>query len=232
MSLKKEIKEIESILNYKFTKKQNLIVALTHPSIYKDKKKIKTNNISEFERLEFLGDRVLGLSIATLLFNKFKNFDEGNLTKKFSYLVQRDFLYKIALELELDKILNYSDKNISNRISKSILSDAVESLIGGIFIDGGFNASMKFIKSKWEKYLDLKESNEQDPKTKLQELSQQKYKILPEYSLIKKSGPSHSPTFIISLKALKIPKITATGKSIREAEKKAAIKVLKLFNAK
>ena len=91
---------------------------------------------------------------------------------------------------------------------------------------------MKFIKNRWEKYLDIKESNEQDPKTKLQELSQQKYKILPEYSLVKKSGPSHSPTFVVGLKALKIPKITATGKSIRDAEKKAAIKVLKLFNGK
>tara|TARA_Y100000741_G_scaffold347669_1_gene315201 strand:+ start:164 stop:862 length:699 start_codon:yes stop_codon:yes gene_type:complete len=232
MSLKKTIREIELILNYKFIKKQNLIDALTHPSIYKDNKKTKLNDPSDFERLEFLGDRVLGLSISTLLFNKFRNFDEGNLTKKFSFLVQKDFLYKIALELELDKILNYSDKKISSRINKSILSDAVESLIGGIFLDGGFNSSMKFIKSKWEKYLDIKESNEQDPKTKLQELSQQKYKTLPEYSLVKKSGPSHAPTFIVGLKALKIPKITATGKSIRDAEKKAALKVLKLFNAK
>tara|TARA_Y100000590_G_C15361440_1_gene879051 strand:+ start:67 stop:765 length:699 start_codon:yes stop_codon:yes gene_type:complete len=232
MSLKKTIKEIELILNYKFTKKQNLIDSLTHPSIYKDSKKTKPNNASDFERLEFLGDRVLGLSIAALLFNKFGNFDEGNLTKKFSFLVQRDFLYKIALEIKLDKILNYSDKKISSRINKSILSDAVESLIGSIFLDGGFDASMKFIKNRWEKYLDIKESNEQDPKTKLQELSQQKYKILPEYSLVKKSGPSHSPTFVVGLKALKIPKITATGKSIRDAEKKAAIKVLKLFNGK
>ncbi len=229
MKLKKPIKEIEKLIGYSFNKKKYLNYCLIHPSFYKNDKK-KRNEVNEFERLEFLGDRVLNLSVASLIYNKFIDFDEGNLTKKLSYLVQRDFLYKIAIKIKLDNILNYSNNN--KKIDKSILADSVESLIGAIYLDGGHKASMKFISKIWTSYLDLQESNEQDPKTKLQEISQQKYKILPEYKLIKRIGPSHSPSFTISLKALKKKPVKATGSSIREAEKKAAKIILDLLSEK
>ena len=111
----------------------------------------------------------------------------------------------------------------------SILADAVESLIGSIFIDSGYNASLKFIKYIWGPYLNIEASNKQDPKTKLQELSQKKQKMLPKYSIIKKEGPSHSPMFTISLKVLDLKNIKATGNSKQEAEKKAAIIALTLI---
>ena len=114
----------------------------------------------------------------------------------------------------------------------SILADSVESLIGGIFIDGGYNSAFKFIKNIWGPYLDLEASNQQDPKTELQEISQQKYKTLPDYKLIKKKGPSHSPIFTVSLKVLKLKIIKATGKSKREAEKEAAKIALNIINDK
>jgi ribonuclease-3 len=225
-------KDIESIIEYSFKKKDNLKNSLIHPSSYKDKKNKSINHLYEFERLEFLGDKILGLSVASLIFYKFNDFNEGGLTKKLSYLVQRDFLYKIALELKLDNFLKYSRKRESNRMNKSILADSVESLIGSIYVDGGYNSAFKFIKKFWSPYLNLQESNEQDPKTKLQEISQQKFKKLPEYKLIKKTGPSHSPVFTVSLKALKMNLVKASGRSIREAQKEAAKKILDLINGK
>ncbi len=232
MNLKKPIEEIETILGYSFKIKKNLINSLIHPSFNKNLKRKILKKVNEFERLEFLGDRVLGIAIAFLIFKKFDNFDEGRLTKKLSYLVQRDFLYKIALELKLDEILYYSDKKENTRMNKSIMADTVESLIGGIFVDRGYKSAYDFIKVRWGPYLDDYESNEQDTKTKLQEISQQRFKILPEYKLLKKNGLSHSPIFTVSLKIPKIKLVKASGKSIKEAEKNAAKIVLDLISAK
>ena len=232
MNLKKPIEEIETILGYSFKIKKNLINSLIHPSFNKNLKRKILKKVNEFERLEFLGDRVLGIAIAFLIFKKFDNFDEGRLTKKLSYLVQRDFLYKIALELKLDEILYYSDKKENTRMNKSIMADTVESLIGGIFVDRGYKSAYDFIKVIWGPYLDDYESNEQDTKTKLQEISQQRFKILPEYKLLKKNGLSHSPIFTVSLKIPKIKLVKASGKSIKEAEKNAAKIVLDLISAK
>ena len=232
MKSKKAIYEIEKIINYSYKNKKILVNSLTHPSIYKDKNKKLSKDFNEFERLEFLGDRVLGICIASLIFNKFDNYNEGSLTKKLSYLVQREFLYKIALQLKLDDIIKYSYKKESIRMNKSILADSLESLIGGIFIDGGYRCVFNFINRIWGPYLDVQESNEQDPKTKLQEISQKKLKILPEYNLIKKEGPPHSPIFEVSLKALKLKIVKAKGKSKQEAEKNAAKKILDLISEK
>ena len=225
-------KDIELIIEYSFKNKENLRNSLIHPSSYIDKKNKPMNHLYEFERLEFLGDKILGLCIASLIFYKFNDFNEGSLTKKLSYLVQRDFLYKISLDLKLDNFLRYSHKRKNNKMNKSILADSVESLIGSIFVDGGYNSAFKFIKKFWSPYLNLQESNEQDPKTKLQEISQKKFKKLPEYKLIKKTGPSHSPVFTVSLKALKMNLVKASGGSIREAQKEAAKKILDLISGK
>ena len=225
-------KDIELIIEYSFKNKENLRNSLIHPSSYIDKKNKPINHFYEFERLEFLGDKILGLCIASLIFYKFNDFNEGSLTKKLSYLVQRDFLYKISLDLKLDNFLRYSHKRKNNKMNKSILADSVESLIGSIFVDGGYNSAFKFIKKFWSPYLNLQESNEQDPKTKLQEISQKKFKKLPEYKLIKKTGPSHSPFFIVSLKVLKMKLVKGSGDSIREAQKEAAKKILDLINGK
>ena len=229
---KKNLENFQNKIQFNFKNKDNLLKALIHPSFIKDKKTLKVNLINEFERLEFLGDRVLGIVIAFLIFDKYKNFNEGSLTQKLSYLVQKDFLYKIALEIKIDKILKYSHKKNSARMNTSILADSVESLIGSIYIDSGYNSVFKFIKNIWEPYLDLKASNEQDSKTKLQEISQHKYKILPEYKFIKKDGPPHAPVFTVSLKVLKLKLIKYTGGSKREAEKNAAKIALKIFDEK
>ena len=112
----------------------------------------------------------------------------------------------------------------------SILSDSVESVIGAIYIDSGYLRSLKVIKNIWGPYLEEEASNKQDDKTKLQEISQQKFKVLPKYSLVKKEGPSHMPIFTISLKVSNLKIITSSGKSKRDAEKNAAKKALKIIN--
>tara|TARA_Y100000590_G_C15638894_1_gene984141 strand:+ start:318 stop:1016 length:699 start_codon:yes stop_codon:yes gene_type:complete len=221
---------LELIIGYNFKNKQNLKNSLFHPSYSKNKSKKKLSQVNEFERLEFLGDRVLGLAVSSLIFKKFQYYDEGNLTKKLSYLVQKDFLYKIALELKLERVIQYSNKKNNIRTTKSILSDSVESLIGSIFVDGGYIAAFKVIKNIWTPYLDVEESNQMDPKTKLQEISQHKLRVLPEYKLIKRDGPSHSPIFTVSLKALNMKTVKASGSSKRDAEKNAAKKILELIS--
>jgi len=232
MIIKKHLEDFQKKIQFNFKNKNNLLKALIHPSFIKDKKKLKESLINEFERLEFLGDRVLGIVVAFLIFDKYKNFNEGPLTQKLSYLVQKDFLYKIAIEIKIDEILKYSHKKNNNRKNISILADSVESLIGSIYVDSGYNAVFKFIKNLWAPYLDLKASNEQDSKTKLQEISQHKYKILPVYKFIKKEGPPHAPIFTVSLKVLKLKLIKSTGGSKREAEKNAAKIALNIIDEK
>jgi len=230
MITNKNIHLFEKIIGYCFKNKKILISSLIHPS-FSINPKIKKNILPpEFERLEFLGDRVLGIVIASLIYSKFVSLNEGDLSKKLSYLVQKNFLYKISIELSLNKILKFSFKKQNEKMNASILADAVEALIGAIYIDGGYKSSIKFIKKFWGPYLDVKASNLQDPKTKLQEISQQKFKKLPAYKLIKKKGPAHSPVFTVCLKVLNFKQIKASGSSIREAEKNAALTALEMFN--
>ena len=231
MILKKKLNLFEKNIKYKFKDLNILKQSLTHPSFYIDSKSVE-KKFNQFERLEFLGDRVLGLVVASLLFNKNINLKEGDLSKKYSYLVQKDFLYKISQQLSIQKYLLYDFNKKNKKMLISILSDAVESLIGAIFIDGGYRAAFNFINLHWKPYLDIEISNIQDPKTALQELSQQISKKLPDYKLVNKKGPSHSPVFTINLKVLNLNKIVADGTSIREAERKAAKEALKIINAK
>jgi len=227
---KKKLEEFENKIDYKFKNSKLLIESLTHPSFFlENEKKLKTN---EFERFEFLGDRVLGLIIANLLFSKYREFNEGDLSKKYSYLVQKKFLFKISQELQIEEVLQYNFKKKNNKMLNSIFSDSVESLIGAIFIDGGYNPSYNFISKFWTKYLDIEVSKTLDPKTLLQEISQQLYKKLPEYKLVKKVGPPHSPTFTVSVKVISLNKINSKGFSIREAESNAAEIALKKINEK
>ena len=227
----KKIKKFEETIGYIFKNKKFLINSLVHPSSLTESKQKKIKVVNDFERLEFLGDRVLGLAISSIIYRKFTNNNEGDLSKKLSYLVQKNFLHKISIDLKIDDILNYSFKK-NEKMNVSILADSIESLIGAIYLDGGFGNAKKFINKFWGPYFHINEKNMQDFKTKLQELSQQKSKKLPEYNLLKKEGPSHSPMFTVSLKVLGLKKIKANGSSIREAEKNAAKTALSLLNDK
>ena len=104
----------------------------------------------------------MGLIIANLLFSKYKKFNEGDLSKKYSYLVQKKFLFKISQELQIEDVLQYNFRKKNNKMLNSIFSDSVESLIGAIFIDGGYNPSFDFISKFWSKYLDIEVSKTLD----------------------------------------------------------------------
>ena len=227
----KKLTVFENRIGYIFKNKQILINSLIHPSYLIDKKKNIPSYPNDFERLEFLGDRVLGLAISSIIYKKFSNNNEGDLSKKLSYLVQKNFLHKIATNLKIDNILLFGFKK-NEKMNISILADSIESLIGAIYLDGGFQNAKKIIKEIWGPYFDINETNIQDSKTKLQELSQKESRKLPEYNLIKKQGPSHSPVFTVSLKVLNLKKIKSEGSSIREAEKNAAKIALNLLNGK
>jgi len=231
MISEKKINNFEKTIGYIFKNKQLLISSLVHPSFLIDRKKNKIKVFNDFERLEFLGDRVLGLAISSIIYLKFTENNEGDLSKKLSYLVQKNFLHKISIDLKIENILRFNFKK-NEKMNVSILADSIESLIGAIYLDGGFINAKKFISKFWSPYFDINEKNMQDSKTKLQELSQQKSKKLPEYFLVKKEGPSHSPEFTVSLKVLGLKKIKANGSSIREAEKNAAKTALSLLNDK
>lgn len=227
----KKINQLENRIGYIFRNKKLLIDSIVHPSFISDNKKNQPKFNGDFERLEFLGDRVLGLAISSFIYKKFSKNNEGDLSKKLSHLVQKNFLHKISIDLKIENFLKFNFKK-NEKMNISILADSIESLIGAIYLDGGFISAKKFINATWAPYLDIQEKNLQDPKTELQELSQQTVKKLPEYLLIKKEGPSHSPMFTVTLKVLNLKKIKGSGTSIREAEKNAAIIALNLLNEK
>ena len=226
-----DIIKIEKIIKYKFTNKNLLKKCFQHSSLLINKNIKKNSNlINDYERLEFLGDRVLGISIAYLIYKIFPKYSEGKMSLKFSYLVQKNFLSKISNELQLYKYIQISkDQKINIKYNKSILSDTLEAVIGAIFIDGGYQKSFKFVERFWSRYILDENLNISDPKTVLQELSQQKSKLLPKYKLISKKGPSHSPIFKVSLSCLDKDNIFGMGKTIREAERLAAEKFLNKY---
>ena len=184
------------------------------------------NPIDNNEKLEFLGDRVLGLIISQNLLKFFPNDKEGDLDKKLASLVNKNQCAKIAKDINLqDYILIKNSKNNTN-IENKVLSDCLESVIGCIYLDQGLDIAEKFIIKNWRKYLNKSLITERDSKTKLQEYSLKNYKLLPVYKLLDNKGPRHKPLIKVSVKIKDSKNIIATGNSKKEAEQKAAKKLL------
>ena len=216
--MEKKIKELEKIIKYSFKNTTLLENALTHKSLDSD-----TNN----EKLEFLGDRVLGLVISEKLLEKFPEEKEGIIDKKFANLVNKKTCTMIAKTLNLKRFMSVgeSHKELSKSDNK-ILSDALEALIGAIYLDSGLLAAENFILKNWKESLSKSEVTEIDPKTKLQEHSLKKFKKLPKYKVFKESGPRHNPTFKVEVKIPNSKKYSAIGKSKKDAQQNAAKKLL------
>tara|TARA_Y100000591_G_scaffold323545_1_gene341541 strand:+ start:666 stop:1328 length:663 start_codon:yes stop_codon:yes gene_type:complete len=216
----KSIKELEDILQYEFKNKDLLHRALTHKSYSKN------NN----EKLEFLGDRVLGLVISKKLLDKYPDEKEGIIDKKFANLVNKKTCSIIANTLNLKKFvyLGTSNKNLE-RSGDKILSDCLEALVGAIYIDGGIKSSERFILNFWNSFIDKSVITLIDPKTKLQEFSLKKFKILPKYTFFKKSGPQHKPSFKTEVQIPDSKKIIGTGTSKKKAQQNAAEKLIKIL---
>ena len=184
------------------------------------------NPIDNNEKLEFLGDRVLGLIISQNLLKFFPKDKEGDLDKKLASLVNKNQCAKIAKDINLqDYIFIKNSKNNTN-IENKVLSDCLESVIGCIYLDQGLDIAEKFIIKNWGKYLNKSLITERDSKTRLQEYSLKHYKLLPVYKLIYNKGPRHKPLIKVSVKIKDSKNIIAIGNSKKEAEQKAAKKLL------
>ena len=220
--MEKKIKELEKIIKYNFKKPSLLVKALTHKSF--------DNNINN-EKLEFLGDRVLGLIISEKLLDKYPDENEGIIDKKFANLVNKKTCVLIAKKINLKKfiLLGSSHKKLQ-RTADKISSDCLEAIVGAIYTDGGLKSAEKFILIFWEEYLLKSSITLIDSKTKLQEFSLKKFKELPKYIFFKKTGPQHRPLFKTEVQIPNSKKIVGVGSSKKNAQQNAAEKLLKILN--
>ena len=210
---------LEKKIRINFQNKKNLLKSLTHKSFD------STNNN---EKLEFLGDRVLGLVISKKLFELYPDDTEGNLDKKLAFLVNKNRCCEIGKKINLDKfIITGTSKQKRNNIVDKIISDTCEALIGAIYLDLGFIVVEKFINRVWQKHLQKTIELQIDAKTKLQEYSLKKFKSLPIYKFLTTTGPKHKLLFKIAVKIQNSKFISATGYSKKDAELKAANLFLK-----
>ena len=206
---------LEKKIKCNFKNKDLLIKSLTHKSFNKD------NN---YEKLEFLGDRVLGLIIAKKLLEIYPNEKEGILDKKFASLVNKKTCLEIAKKIDLHKyVLTFNVKNRKNLIEDKVLADCCEALLGSIYLDKGFIVVEKVILNLWSNNIKDSVVTQIDAKTKLQEFSLKRFKRLPIYKLISNSGPRHMPIFKVAVKLQDTKFYTAQGKSKKDAEQNAAI---------
>ncbi len=214
-------KEIIRLLSYKFNNNRLLEEALTHSSASKYN---KNNN----ERLEFLGDRVLGLVIADELLKLNPNSSEGQIATYYNYLVKKETCALIAKEIGLEGLLTLgkSVSRTNDRQKDKILGNAVEALIGAIFLDAGFKRSRELILKVWRKHIDIVRDIEAHAKTALQELLQSRGQQPPKYLQISRTGPDHDPNFCVQVVLGSGLKAIGNGSTKRMAETKAAEQIL------
>jgi len=205
---------LEKKLKLKFTDQKLLTKSLTHKSFDS-----KNNN----EKIEFLGDRVLGLIIAKKLLEIYPEEREGILDKKFASLINKRKCLEIAKKIELEKyILVFNPKNKKIIIEDKVVADCLEALIGAIYLDKGLNFSEKFILNLWSEHITASVVTQIDAKTKLQEHSLKVFKVLPIYKLISNTGPRHKPLFKVAVKLRDTKFFTSEGNSKKDAEQNAA----------
>lgn len=211
---------IEQQIGYEFKNKRLLEQALTPPVL--QKKKLS----KAFERLEFLGDRVLGLVIAEALYCGFPNSNEGELAKRMGYLTSRDFCHKIAIKIDLAKYINTHESNLKGT---SVLSNTVESIIAAIYIDSGLESVQKFIYKFWQEAFEKIEEMPKDSKSVLQETMQKKGLGVPLYTEVKRFGPDHAPEYEIKVSIDSGESATGRGKNKKIAEQESAKNLLKII---
>ena len=213
--MKIDYSKLEKKIDCKFKNKNLLIQSLTHKSF----NKIKNN-----EKIEFLGDRVLGLVIAKKLLEIYPEEKEGILDKKYASLVNKKSCLEIAKSINLQNyILIFNPKNKSVVIEDKVISDSCEALIGAIYLDRGFNLTEKIILDLWKKKIKESVITQIDAKTKLQEFSLKRFKKLPIYKIISNTGPRHKPVFRVAVKLQSTKFYNGEGKSKKEAEQDAAL---------
>jgi ribonuclease-3 len=219
--------ELSHVIGYEFGRPELFQEALTHPSaLLPERRRSRRRSPGKrgYERLEFLGDRVLGLVVADYLWRRFEVEPEGDLTRRHTHLVRREALARVAKTIGLGchLILSPAEAAAGGAGNPGILADACEALIAAIYLDGGFDAASAFVRRFWAPLIEEMEEPPRDPKTALQEWTQARGLALPAYEIVTTSGPDHAPLFTVMASVDGNEPTTATASSKRLAEARAA----------
>ena len=211
--------DLYKVLGYVFNDEHLLREALTHPSLEGGK---------QYQRLEFVGDRVLGLVIAEWLFEEYPDADEGGMASRHTNMVRKETLAEVAVVMKLSAYIHMAKSTEDNggREKPTILADVCEAIIGAVSQDGGYNAARVLVRKYWMRYISQETIGKRDAKTRLQEWVQARQIPTPNYVLVDRTGPAHEPFFTIEARVKDMEPETGKGRSKREAEQDAASKVL------
>ena len=212
-----KLNNLQKKINIKFKNLNYLKESITHKSY---------DPLNNYEKLEFLGDRILGFVISKKLIELYPNEKEGVLDKKLASLVNKNKCLEVAKDIGLEKFILVGNKSTKTKVENKLIADSIEALIGAIYYDKGFEISEKFILNMWKNFINLSEETIVDSKTKLQEYSLKKFKSLPIYKLVSSSGPKHKPKFTISVRLKDTKLYEGSGDSKKKAEQNAAKKLL------
>lgn len=206
--------KLEARLGHDFKDLGLIRRALTHPSA----------EGADYQRFEFLGDRVLGLAIATRLLRDFPQADEGELAIRYNALVRKEACAEVAARIGLGEhiVMGAGEEKAGGRRKPAILADACEAVIAALYLDGGLAAAQRFIEAEWSYLIDKSEEIQQDAKTALQEWAQGQGHPVPKYDLIDRTGPDHAPEFTVTVTVADAKPLQAKGNSKRQAEQTAA----------
>jgi len=215
----KKLHALETAIGYRFRDQKLIQEALTHASV-----RAGRSGQIDNERLEFLGDRVLGLAVAELLHGRFPKLREGELARRFNRLVSGDACAQVAREIELGRFLILADSEADNggREKDTILADAMEAILGAVFIENGYGKAKDVVVTLWADRVDTLQRNPVDPKSALQEWAQGRGLPLPKYTEADRSGPDHAPEFVTEVEIEGHQPASARGASKRQAEQAAA----------
>jgi ribonuclease-3 len=241
------LKDLSALIGHAFARPELLEMAITHPSatgrgrpkgVKRSPAQRKagakaTAKLADNQRLEFLGDRVLGLIVAEMLFAAFPVEDEGALAKRLAALVRQEGLAQVAREMGLGRFLTLSrgEEESGGRDNPATLADACEAVIGALYLDGGIPAARGFIERHWQPMMSAEAIPPQDAKTALQEWAQAAGLSLPHYAVIRSEGPPHDPVFEVEASVSGHGPARGTGRSKRAAEQAAARELLSAVQA-
>ena len=227
MKLSKEMRGFQERIGHQFARPELLVRALTHASI-------SSPTRSDNQRLEFLGDRVLGLVMATALLEDDKSASEGQLAPRFNAMVRKEACADVAREIDLGEVLKLgrSEMMSGGRRKLALLGDAMEAVIAAVYKDAGFEAAQAMILRLWASRINAVEDDARDAKTSLQELVQAKRQKPPAYELVSRTGPDHQPVFTIVVRLDDGAEAQATAGSKRQAEQAAATALLSKLEQK
>jgi len=222
-------KKLEATIGYHFKDASILVLALMHSST---NRRQKNGQSMDNERLEFLGDRVLGLVIADILFQRYPSDKEGDLARRHTGLVRREALAQVARDIDLGAYIDMipAEAAAGGRDNEAILSNACEAVLAALYLDGQYQAAYDFVAKHWEPLMTQAPTPPQDNKTALQEWAQGRKYPLPAYEIVRRDGPPHAPIFEIEVRVQDQDPQRAVGPSKRKAEQAAAGLLLSLVS--